>query len=49
MPQINMVIDSIESVNTIKEEADEGVEPPTKHFLALEDKVNTFVEAFEHS
>jgi hypothetical protein len=45
MPRINLVVDSIERLNTIKEEADEDVEPPTEHSLALEDKVITFVEA----
>ena len=43
-----MVVDLIESLNTIKEEADDDVEPPTEHSLALKDKVLTFDEAFEH-
>ena len=43
-----MVVDSNESLNTIKEEAGENIEPPTKHSLALKDKVIMFVEAFKH-
>ena len=43
-----MVVDLIESLNTIKEEADEDIELPTEHSLALKDKVITFVEAFKH-
>ena len=43
------VVDSIESLYTLKEEASENVEPPTKHSLALEEnKVIPFVEAFKH-
>ncbi len=38
----------IESLNNSKEEADEVVEPPTEHSLALKDKDIMFVEAFEH-
>ena len=40
-----VVLESI--LNTIKEEADDNVEPPTEHSLSLafEDKVITFDEA----
>lgn len=43
-----MLVDLIESLNTIKEEADENSETPVKHSLALKDKVIIFVEAFKH-
>jgi hypothetical protein len=44
-----MVLDSIESLYTIKDEADENVEPPTIYSLALKDnEVITFVEAIKH-
>jgi hypothetical protein len=36
----------VESLNNIKEEADENVEQPTQHSMELEDKVITFAEAF---
>ena len=51
MPWINMVLDSIESLYTINEEANENVEPPTIHSLALklkDNKVIPFVKAFKH-
>ena len=47
-PRINKVVNLIESLNNSKEEADEVVEPPTEHSLALKDKDIMFVEAFEH-
>jgi hypothetical protein len=43
-----MVVNLIESLNNSKEKAGEVVEPTTEHSLALKDKDNMFVEAFEH-
>ena len=43
-----MVVNSIESLNTSKEETDEVVEPPTEHSLALKEMDIMFVVAFEH-
>ena len=48
MPRINMLVDLIESLNTIKEEADGNSETSVKHSLALKDKVIIFVEAIKH-